>query len=120
MTRKILVVDDEEQVRSVIKRILEEFGYEVELADDGVEGLKKALGDDTIHLVLTDVVMPNMGGFDMVTQLLEKRPAMEVIFMSAYTGDAQLGEQVSAGRARFLAKPFKPSELARKVEIALL
>lgn len=120
MAQKILVVDDEEQVRSVIQRILQEYGYQVVLAEDGVVGLRLALADDAFDLVLTDVVMPNMGGFDMVTQLLGKRPTIEVIFMSAYTGDEQLGEQVTAGRARFLAKPFKPSELARKIELALL
>ena len=113
------MVDDEEQVRTVIQKILQTFGYEVEVASDGVEGLKKALDNDSIALVLTDVVMPNMGGFDMVTQLMTRRPDLEIIFMSAYTGDEQLGEQVSAGRARFLAKPFKPSELERKVKLAL-
>lgn len=120
MPHKILVVDDEDQVRSVIQRILETFGYEVVTARDGSEGLKLALADETLDLVLADVVMPVMGGFEMATELLQHRPKIEVIFMSAYTGDAQLAEQVAAGRARFLAKPFKPSELARKVEIALL
>ena len=119
MAHRILVVDDEEQVRTVIQKILLAFGYEVEVASDGKEGLEKALDNDSISLVLTDVVMPNMGGFDMVTKLLERRPDLEIIFMSAYTGDEQLGEQVSAGRARFLAKPFKPSELERKVKLAL-
>ncbi|MDQ2985840.1 MAG: response regulator [Armatimonadota bacterium] len=119
MGRKILVVDDEEQVRTVIQKILETFGYEVAVAEDGVVGLRIALENDDIDLVLTDVVMPNLGGFDMVTQLLAKKPNVEIIFMSAYTGDEQLGEQVSAGKARFLAKPFKPSELERKVKLAL-
>ncbi|MEO7453694.1 MAG: response regulator [Fimbriimonadales bacterium] len=120
MAHKILVVDDEEQVRSVIQQILETFGYEVVVAVDGQEGLQLALTDDTLDLVLTDVVMPVMGGFDMVTSLLQEKPDLEVIFMSAYTGDEQLAEQVSSGRARFLAKPFKPSELDRKVKLALL
>ena len=120
MSHKILVVDDEEQVRSVIQRILETFGYNVITAENGEEGLKIALSDQPLDLILTDVVMPIMGGFDMITAVLEKKPDMEVIFMSAYTGDEQLAEQVSAGRARFLAKPFKPSELDRKVKLALL
>lgn len=120
MPHKILVVDDEEQVRSVIQKILETFGYKVTVAANGEEGLRLALGDSELELVLTDVVMPIMGGFDMITQLLAERPDIEVIFMSAYTGDEQLAEQVSAGRARFLAKPFKPSELDRKVKLALL
>ena len=120
MPHKILVVDDEEQVRSVIQRILETFGYKVITASNGEEGLRMALDDAAIELVLTDVVMPIMGGFDMVTQLMDKRPDLEIIFMSAYTGDEQLAEQVSSGRARFLAKPFKPSELDRKVKLALL
>ena len=120
MSHKILVVDDEEQVRAVIQRILETFGYTVITAENGEEGLKAALADSGVELVLTDVVMPIMGGFDMITAILSARPDMEVIFMSAYTGDEQLAEQVSAGRARFLAKPFKPSELDRKVKLALL
>jgi CheY-like chemotaxis protein len=120
MSHKILVVDDEEQVRSVIQKILETFGYEVIVAENGEIGLEVALSDSTIDLVLTDVVMPVMGGFDMVTSLLGRKPDMEVIFMSAYTGDEQLAEQVSSGKARFLAKPFKPSELDRKVKLALL
>ena len=117
---KILVVDDEEQVRTVIQKILETFGHEVIVAEDGEKGLKIALENPEVSLVLTDVVMPIMGGFDMVTALLRQRPDIEVIFMSAYTGDEQLAEQVSAGKARFLAKPFKPSELDRKVKLALL
>ena len=120
MPHKILVVDDEEQVRSVIQRILETFGYSVITAENGEEGLKIALSDRNVNLVLTDVVMPIMGGFDMITALLPERPDLEVIFMSAYTGDEQLAEQVSMGKARFLAKPFKPSELDRKVKLALL
>ena len=121
MAHRILVVDDEEQVRTVIQKILLAFGYEVEVLLRTVKrAWRKPSTTTSISLVLTDVVMPNMGGFDMVTKLLERRPDLEIIFMSAYTGDEQLGEQVSAGRARFLAKPFKPSELDRKVKLALL
>lgn len=120
MGNQILVVDDEDQVRDVVKQLLETFGYEVVTAADGEEGFTMATTSEDVKLVLTDVVMPRLGGFEMVQRILEVRPDLEVIFMSAYSGDEQLAEQVATGRARFLAKPFKPSELERKVKLAFL
>lgn len=120
MGETILVVDDDAQVRDVLKRIVESFGYKVVLASDGKDALNKALAMSSLDLVLTDVVMPNQGGFDFIAELAKYRPQVEVIFMSAYTADEKLDEQVADGKARFLAKPFKPSELQRKIQLALL
>jgi len=120
MEKTILVVDDDGHVRDIIGKILDGMGYKVILASDGEDALRKAHEAGPLDLVLTDVVMPNKGGFDMVTELTNERPEVEVIFMSAYTGDEQLVERISDGRARFLAKPFKPSELQRKIQLALM
>lgn len=120
MGETILVVDDDAQVRDVLKRIVESFGYKVVLASDGKDALNKALAMSSLDLVLTDVVMPNQGGFDFIAELAKHRPQVEVIFMSAYTADEKLDEQVADGKNRFLAKPFKPSELQRKIQLALL
>ena len=120
MSQKILVVDDEEQVRTVVGEVLRSLGYEVLVADDGVEALEVVEKTPNLDLVLTDVVMPNMGGFEMVNELQTQRPEIEVIFMSGYAGDEELVAQVSDGKARFLAKPFAPGDLERKVQIALL
>src|SRR5438105_2309194 len=118
MSQKILVVDDEEQVRTVVGEVLRSLGYEVLVADDGVEALEVVEKTPNLDLVLTDVVMPNMGGFEMVNELQTQRPEIEVIFMSGYAGDEELVAQVSDGKARFLAKPFAPGDLERKVQIA--
>jgi CheY-like chemotaxis protein len=72
-----------------------------------------------IDLILTDVVMPGMSGTRVVALLGQERPGIRVLYMSGYTGTAEIQEEVLTLGRRFLAKPFTPEELARRIRDAL-
>jgi two-component system response regulator AtoC len=108
--RRILVVDDEENLRLVLRTMLKRAGYEVETASTGEEALEKveAFGPD---VVLTDVRMPKMSGLDLLAALRAKNSPATVIVMSAY-GSVDLAlEAMKAGAYDYVAKPFKPDEI---------
>ena len=115
----ILLVEDEDVVRALVRQILETSGYVVLEARNGREGL--ALCDShkgPIDLLVTDVVMPETGGRDLAAGVLKLRPAMKVMYMSGHTEDVVLKEGILRGAA-FLQKPFTPAGLARKVRESL-
>ena len=114
----ILLVDDEQAVRSIVLRILKRANYRVLEADSGEAALKIAdAHDGTIDLVITDMFMPGLRGPEVVQRLAPKRPGLRALFMSGYADqDARTG--VPAG-ANFLNKPFAGQELAAAVEAAL-
>jgi two-component system response regulator AtoC len=116
--RRVLVVDDEENIRLVLRTLLRKHGYEVETADSGESALAlvDTFGPDVI---LTDVRMPKMGGLDLLATLKAKQHAATVIVMSAY-GNVDLAlEAMKAGAYDYVGKPFKPDEIVlalRKAE----
>jgi len=116
--RRVLVVDDEENLRLVVRSVLRREGYEVEVAASGEEALAlvESFGPDYI---LTDVRMPKMGGLELLATLKAKGHEATVIVMSAF-GNVDLAiEAIKAGAYDYLQKPFKPEELAltlRKAE----
>ena len=108
----ILLVDDEESVRSVGKAALGRVGFQVLSARDGLEGLElfqKHL--DEIDLVLLDLVMPRMGGAECFERLKAIRPDVKVILMSGFWKDNRVNDLVAGGCLRFLKKPFELEEL---------
>ena len=109
----ILLVEDEDAVRTIARKILESFGYLVLDAEhsDRALGVVTMTGG-TIHLLLTDIVMPGMDGQKLAQRLLELRPETRVLFMSGY---ADSPERYEIDRRRFIQKPFTPTGLARKV-----
>jgi PAS domain S-box-containing protein len=112
----VLVVEDEDSVRNLTCRILKERGYSILEASNGKEALEIALkysGD--IHLVITDVVMPEMGGKALVTHLQASRPGIRVLFVSGYTDNAIVHHGILDPDVEFLQKPFGIETLARKV-----
>jgi PAS domain S-box-containing protein len=116
----VLIVEDEEQVRAVVQTILRRHGYHVLVALDGDEALRlSAKHAETIDLVITDVVMPQLSGPDLARQLLQSRPRMRVLFMSGYTGSALLPPHVQAAGTAFLQKPFTSEALLRQVRAVL-
>jgi len=116
----LLVVEDEPGVRELTRRILDSAGYEVLTAANGAEGLAVfELQGARIDLVVTDVVMPQMGGREMVDRLHEARPGLPAIYMSGYTGDAILHHGVLAEGTHFIAKPFATAALLDKVRSVL-
>lgn len=116
--RRVLVVDDEENIRLVLKTLLKRHGYEVEVADsyDSALTLVDSFGPDVI---LTDVRMPKLGGLDLLATLRAKQNPATVIVMSAY-GSVDLAlEAMKAGAYDYVGKPFKPDEIVlalRKAE----
>jgi CheY-like chemotaxis protein len=116
----VLLVEDEEAVREVKRRILARGGYSVLEARDGNEALRVASRHQgPIHLLVTDVVMPGMGGRQLAEQLSALRPEMRALFVSGYPGDAVVEHGILEGEVHFLQKPFSPSVLARKVREVL-
>lgn len=116
--KRVLVVDDEENIRLVLKTLLRRHGYEVEVAGGGQEALQKidTFGPD---VVLTDVRMPKVGGMDLLSVLRAKNNPATVIVMSAYGNSEQAIEAMKAGAYDYLQKPFQPDEVVlalRKAE----
>jgi len=116
----VLIVEDEESVRRLASRILRERGYTVLAARDGMEALEIAQGfGGTIHLVITDVVMPGMGGRTLVSRLEALRPGIRSLYISGYTDTAIVHHGVLDLNVNFLQKPFTIESLVRKVREAI-
>lgn len=116
----VLVAEDEAAVRALACRILRKRGYQVLEANNGVEALEVARTHaGRIDLLLTDVVMPVLGGRELGEQLTHIRPNVKVLFMSGYTDDALLQRGILQDSGRFLEKPFSPEGLATKVREVL-
>jgi PAS domain S-box-containing protein len=116
----ILVVDDEETVRLAVRRILQKSGYRVVVAESGVEALQElASHPGQIALVLTDMVMPRMGGRELVEEVKLAYPGMRIVCMSGYTEDATLRLGQLAGEHAFVGKPFTVAELTATIRQVL-
>jgi CheY-like chemotaxis protein len=116
----VLIVEDAEAIRSLARKVLTAQGYTVLEAGDGAEALKIAQRHaGPLHLVLTDVVMPGMGGRELAQRLAPLRPELKLVYMSGYTGDAVVHRGLLDDGLPFLAKPFTPEDLALKVRVAL-
>ncbi len=112
----ILVVEDEETVRGLVTSVLENAGYSVLKAQDGLEALRVwELHDGPIDLVLTDVVMPNMGGPELVEALTNSGFAPRVLFMSGYTRVDPKRMERFDDSASLIEKPFSPTRLMERV-----
>jgi two-component system cell cycle sensor histidine kinase/response regulator CckA len=119
-TETLLIVEDEEAVREAISNFLGGLGYKVLEADSGQQALSVAAAfEGGVHLLLTDLVMPRMGGRQLAEMLQELRPALKIIYMSGYTDDAVVREGAREGDTMFLQKPFTMAALARGVRDAL-
>ncbi len=112
----ILLVEDEESVRELATFVLQGCGYTVMTAPEGLAALQlMATCREQIDLLVTDVVMPQMGGRKLAETLLAQHPELRVLFMSGYTDDAVVRHGVLQANTNFLQKPFTPNSLAKKV-----
>ncbi|MBI2923553.1 MAG: PAS domain-containing protein [Planctomycetes bacterium] len=119
-TETILLVEDEDQVRAMTGNILAERGYRVISTARASAAMAEAQSfEGPIHLLLTDVIMPETGGRLLAQELLSIRPDMRVLFMSGYTDDAMVRYGVLESGLAFLQKPFTPEDLARRVRETL-
>ena len=116
----VLLVEDEESVRELVRETLKSKGYVVMEAADGVSGMKVAESHKgKIDILITDVVMPGMSGRELAQRITAVRQTIKVLFLSGYTEDAIIHEGVLEPGTAFLQKPFSAEELTRKVRTVL-
>jgi len=119
-TETIFVVEDEDALRALTVESLEQAGYKVLSAEDGEEAISTCINfNDDIHLLLTDVVMPKMGGRKLAEEMVKIHPEINIIYMSGYTDDSIVQHGVLEGNTEFIAKPFKPTALLHKIRRVL-
>jgi two-component system cell cycle sensor histidine kinase/response regulator CckA len=116
----IVLVDDDEGVRAIARRILQRAGYTVLSAPDGVEAMRMINeAGGRVDLLLTDVVMPGLGGRDLVTRVRDTYPDLRVLFVSGYTEEGVRRHGVLDTESAFLEKPFTAERLTQKVREVL-
>ncbi|MDX6439451.1 MAG: two-component system, cell cycle sensor histidine kinase and response regulator CckA [Gaiellaceae bacterium] len=115
----ILLVEDEDVVRELTRRVLERQGYTVLACANGMEAVALAQENDrSIDLLLTDVVMPGMRGYEVAKRVADTRPEIKILYMSGYAEEALVGRPAIAGSA-LIEKPFAVDALARRVRESL-
>ncbi len=114
---RILLVEDDKLVRSVIVEVLANYGYKMVTAANGVEGLEnfKKMGDD-IDLIIADVVMPKMSGIDLVNQIKDDKPELKSLYMSGYSEQVNNLDDMGVN---YIKKPFDPLDLVKMIRIIL-
>ncbi|HWQ34687.1 MAG TPA: response regulator [Blastocatellia bacterium] len=116
----ILLVEDEAMLRRLFHEILEMDGFNVLEAANGREALQMSERyQGRLHLLITDVIMPQMSGYELADQLLQRHPGLKIIFMSGYTDDVQVQRSINNQGVMFIQKPFTPEALERKIREAL-
>ena len=119
-TETILVVEDEDGLRQVVTRMLKGAGFTVLPANGGRQALALLESHrDQVHLVFTDVVMPDMSGVDLATAIAATHPRIKVLFASGYTDDATMGQVALARGRNFIAKPYTVAGLREKIRAVL-
>jgi PAS domain S-box-containing protein len=120
-SERVLVAEDEDGVRELLRRVLQEFGYTVLTARHGRDALMQAAeqGGGEIDLLITDVVMPEINGPELAETLQDRLPDLKVLFISGYTDDEVLQRGVGGQETPFLRKPFSAEELVRRVRALL-
>jgi PAS domain S-box-containing protein len=115
VSETILVVEDDEALRRLAHRILHERGYSVVAAPSPADAIEAAASLPAIDLLITDVVLPEMNGRALAERLAKSQPDLKVLFMSGYTDDAVVRRGVLHQETHFIQKPFRPSQLLRKI-----
>jgi CheY-like chemotaxis protein len=111
VTRTVLVVDDQDIVRDVIKIALEGAGYAVLETASPQAAIELARGSDAIDLLVTDVVMPEMDAFELAQRITQEKPNVRVLYTSGYTD--------AGAEGHFIKKPFTPSQIVEMVGVVL-
>jgi len=116
----ILVVEDSKTLLKMTQKMLEKYGYRILTAQNGREALEVFSGHGgPIHLILTDVVMPKMGGWDLAKKIQSEKPEVKIIYMSGYPDNAISDNGMLHKDVNFVQKPFSSNDLARKVREVL-
>ncbi len=117
-TKKILVVDDEQNIRDIFQTFLQDMGYSVSTAIDGLDALEK-VSRDRYDLYIVDIYMPRMGGLELISRLKEMQPTAVIIVTTGYSGLDVDFRSIRQSAFMYLAKPIQPDELMRAVEAGL-
>jgi len=116
----VLVVEDEDMIRMLVRRILVQFGYNVLDAGCGNDAFDAcSRHGEKIHLMLTDVVLPDISGVELSKRLAPMQPEMKVVFMSGYTDNTVADQGIPDPETTFIQKPFTIDSLTRKIREAL-
>jgi CheY-like chemotaxis protein len=113
----VLVVDDEEAIRTLARRILEGAGYGVVEAKDGVDALRMVNAGTPVDFLIVDLDMHRTRGDEMAMQIRERRPELKVLYITAFIGSLMNGRQVLADYEAFLEKPFTAASLLEAVSL---
>jgi DNA-binding response OmpR family regulator len=114
MPKKVLVVDDEEDYRVLVARVLKRAGYAVETAADGAEGIRQCESWKP-DLVILDVQLPDMEGFEVCRVLRAKGLTMPVLFCTVRSAVATVAEGLQSGGDDYIVKPFDPKDMLRRI-----
>ncbi|HEO2942616.1 TPA: response regulator transcription factor [Streptococcus agalactiae] len=115
MTQKLLLVDDEFEIIDINRRYLEQAGYEVSVAADGIEALKE-VDENRFDLIISDIMMPKMDGYDFISEVLVREPNQPFLFITAKVSEPDKIYSLSMGADDFISKPFSPRELVLRVK----
>jgi len=115
MTHRVLVVDDEPHVRQLLRRKMEQCGYDVTEAVDGREAIHR-LCESAFDLVIADIIMPEQDGLEVIMFLKKEQPQVKIIAVSAAGNELYLTSAKGLGAARVFAKPFELAEIATAAE----
>lgn len=118
MTHRILIVDDDPMIRHFVDLVLSQQGYSVASAAAPDTALQ-VLGRETFHLVLLDINMPGMTGLDILRVMRTRRKRPKILMMTAHRDPATIMDALKQGAEGYLAKPFKPQDLLRRVDALL-
>ncbi len=116
---KIVLVEDNADVRGMTEKILSSFGHDIVTAENGAQAIEYSKMHDDIDLVITDVIMPDMNGVALSRTLRSRKPSLRVLFMSGYTDDVIARQGMLDGGSSFITKPFTIRQLKEKVRQAL-
>jgi len=119
-TERVLLVEDEWQLRHLLHRVLANQGYQVQVACDGTEGMELVEhADRPFDLIVSDVLMPGMGGLELAGRVRQLYPELPVIFLSGYAGGTAEVRLSLPDDAEILAKPFPPTALLDRIRRVL-
>jgi len=111
----VLVVEDDPALRRTLGLIVRGLGYEALEATDGKQALEMIVRGDAVDLVLSDVIMPKMGGYELFEKAKGVRPSLPFLFSSGYAKDSPPSTWLQEGEVAFISKPYSASELAAAV-----
>ena len=119
-TETILVVEDEEMLREMLKTVLASKGYQVLTASDGIEAVEiYALHRENINLVVADIGLPRLAGSEVFLRLKQSNPGIKVVLASGFLEPALKAEMIKAGAKEIIQKPYQPNDFLKSVRKAL-